>query len=350
MQQPLIAIVGDVSANRQFDPPLPDPVKAREAAMQLGAELARRNARLLVYGGPFLESDVVSGYVAAKPKTDRCIVMWYSKGETPKDFPEWATHKKLFERRIEDGADWETAFYRSITSADGILLMGGGNATKVTGLIAIGSRMPILALSDFGGGAAKVWSALLAGSDMATRDEISTMAQPWTDVSARNCVAALLSQIERRRTAVSALNPALMAWSGALFVLALASVAFVWGAGAWQVWMLFLAPLLAGGAGSTIRPVADHVRGNTAAAPPILATVVIGLIAGGIAGLLFITAQLTGDPKLAENAGQVAAYATHAIPYAAAVGFVAGLTSDSVFSKLLGMNVVRTAGVGTNAK
>ena len=34
------------------------------------------------------------------------------------------------------------------------------------------------------------------------------------------------------------------------------------------------------------------------------------------------------------------------IPFAVAVGFVAGLTSDAVFSKLLGLDVIRTTGVG----
>jgi len=34
------------------------------------------------------------------------------------------------------------------------------------------------------------------------------------------------------------------------------------------------------------------------------------------------------------------------IPFAVAVGFVAGLTSDAVFSKLLGLDVLRTMGVG----
>ena len=34
------------------------------------------------------------------------------------------------------------------------------------------------------------------------------------------------------------------------------------------------------------------------------------------------------------------------IPFAVAVGFVTGLTSDAVFSKLLGLDVIRTTGVG----
>lgn len=50
MAGPLIAIVGDVNPTRTFAPAMSDPAKARRAAEELGAELGRRGARLLVYG------------------------------------------------------------------------------------------------------------------------------------------------------------------------------------------------------------------------------------------------------------------------------------------------------------
>ena len=77
--------------------------------------------------------------------------------------------------------------------------------------------------------------------------------------------------------------------------------------------MLFAAPLLAGGAGAAIRPVVDRLRGAQGVAPAVLATVVTGLVAGGIAGVLFVTAQLTGDPQLT-TPKLIAAYAEHSIP------------------------------------
>jgi len=64
MKGPLIAIVGDARPNRLFTPAMKDPAKAKRAAEELGTELAQRGARLLVYGGPFLEADVVRGFVA----------------------------------------------------------------------------------------------------------------------------------------------------------------------------------------------------------------------------------------------------------------------------------------------
>ena len=160
MDGPLIAIVGDVNPNREFVPKMVDPTKARKAAEQLGTELARVGARLLVYGGPFLEANVVRGFVAGKPTNDRSILMWYSKDEEPQPFLEEQSHPNLFERRAERGADWEIAFFRSISRADGLILIGGANATKICGQVAIGTRMPILALAEFGGGAAGVWQTL----------------------------------------------------------------------------------------------------------------------------------------------------------------------------------------------
>jgi hypothetical protein len=343
MQQPLIAIVGDINPQRPLVPSLANPPLARKAAEELGAELAKRNVRLLVYGGPFLEADVVRGYVGARPKADKSVLMWYSQGQVPPPFAEEAAHPKLFDRHVDSGTDWETAFYRSITSADGVLLMGGANSAKISGLIAIGSRMPILALSEFGGGTAQVWNALSAGSDLPTRGEIDTMARPWAAGSAQAGVAALLAQLDRKRTVVSALKPSQVLVSAALFICALAIVPWVWASNAWEAWMLFLAPLLAGGAGATIRPAADLLRGNAIQPTPLLVTLAVGLVTGGIAGVLFVTAQLTGNPDVEH----IASYARHSIPFALAVGFIAGLTSDSVFGKLLGINVIRTGGVAS---
>lgn len=74
---------------------------AKLAARELGRELAKKGARLLVYGGPFIEADVVSGFVEGKPPEDRSILMWYTTDQEPPPFAEEKTHPKLFERRPE---------------------------------------------------------------------------------------------------------------------------------------------------------------------------------------------------------------------------------------------------------
>jgi hypothetical protein len=346
MKRPLIAVVGDINPTRKYEPVMKDAAKAKTAAEQLGAELARRGARLLVYGGPFLEADVVHGFVEGKPDEDRSILMWYTKEQEPPPFPEELNHPKLFDRRSERGSDWETAFYRSIARADGVILIGGCNATKISGQVAIGARIPILTLSEFGGAASKVWDTLSAGEDLPNRNEIDLMARPWNGDSAPACINALFAQIDRRDFTEGAPNPVLSIIGAILFISALAIVPLVWGQNAFAVWMLFIAPLLAGGAGASIRPMVDRLRGASGVTPVIVATIVLGLVAGGIAGVLFVTAQLTADPQLAADATKIIPYAQRSIPFAVAVGFVAGLTSDAVFSKLLGLDVIRTTGVG----
>lgn len=135
-----------------------------------------------------------------------------------------------------------------------------------------------------------------------------------------------------------------------LLLSALGIVLFVWGQNAFAIWMLFITPQLAGGAGAANKPMVDRMRGASSAAPVILATIVPGLVAGGIAGVLFVTARLTVDPQLAADAAKIIPYAQRSIPFAVGVGFVAGLTSAAVFGKLLGLEVIHTNGIGNNSQ
>lgn len=344
MTAPVISIVGDISPGRDLDPPSRNPQNAIRAAEELGAELAKRGARLVVYGGQFLEADVVRGFVAANPSRDHSILMWFTNDQKPTPFAEQAARPKLFQERSERGPDWEIAFYRAITRADGIILMGGGYSTKISGQVAIGTRMPILALPEFGGAAARVWESLSAGEDLPTRDEIDLMARYWNADSAAACIDALFAQRERRAYAIGTPSPALAVLAGLLFLLALAIVPWMWGRNALAVWMLFIVPVIAGGAGAAIRPMVDRQRGSSGATPAVLATVVLGLVAGGIAGVLFVTAQLTADPNLTAGV-ELIPYARRSIPFALGVGFISGLSSDAVFGKLLGHDAVRLTGL-----
>jgi hypothetical protein len=133
--------------------------------------------------------------------------------------------------------------------------------------------------------------------------------------------------------------------AGMLFMAALAIVPLVWGHNNFAEWTLFIAPLLGGGSGAVIRPMVDRLRGAGNPSSAVLATLVLGLVAGGISGILFVPAQLAGAPNLA-TAIELAGYAQRSIPFAVGVGFIAGLTSDAVFGKLLGLEVVQTDWTG----
>ena len=198
-------------------------------------------------------------------------------------------------------------------------------------------------------GRKKVWGTLSAGEDLPTRDDIDLMAKRWDGDSAKTCVKSLLKQRERRQMAVGAPKPALSIIAGLLFIGALATVPWVWGKNAFTVWMLFFVPLLAGGAGAALRPLIDRQRGVYGTTPAILTAIVFGFVAGGIAGVLFVTAQQTAAPNVSDGVG-LSDYARRSIPYALGVGFVAGLTADAIFGKLLGLDVVRTSGIAPPVK
>ena len=73
---PLIAIVGSVDATRRdYDPPLRNATLAKQAAEELGGELARAGCGLIVYTDEpgFIEADVVRGYINSGSATPKSI-------------------------------------------------------------------------------------------------------------------------------------------------------------------------------------------------------------------------------------------------------------------------------------
>ena len=73
----------------------------------------------------------------------------------------------------------------------------------------------------------------------------------------------------------------------------------------------------------------------------VITTGALGLIAGGIAGLLFVTAQMTAVPANLVTSE----LASRLVPFGIAVGFIAGLTLDAVFRKLIASDVVELSAV-----
>jgi hypothetical protein len=248
------------------------------------------------------------------------------------------------------------SFYQSLNEVDGVLLMGGGDSTMIAGLVAMGHRAAILPLAQFGGKTTKIWEAIRPGRDLPSADEVSLMARPgWGDEQAAECVKALKDQIarkaelerqrrleERRRESSVALLAGL---AFLLFLVSAISVPVAWG---WEkldtvpaIWLLFMSPLCAGIAGATIRLVFDFRQGVAPlTTQSTLTTAALGLIAGGVAGLLFITAQVTTASTA--SAGQIvsAVQARKLVPFGVLVGFIAGLTLDAVFRKLIASDVV----------
>lgn len=347
-----IAIVGGAQPGRndpahpfRYDPPV-DVEAAREIARQIGAALARSGHGLIVYDARFIEAEVVSAYVAAGPKAAEegaPIVVRQPIGAGVEAFAEERTNPTLFERVADSSGRWEVAFYRSLADADGVVLIGGGNSTNVAGQVAIGARVPVLALMRSGGAAEMVWKTIAPGVDLPTANEHARMADVADEKAGTAWTDALKKQ-RRRRFAVESgpiLRHAISA--SVLFVLAMA---FGLGSHLWPGLppacakaMLFTSTLLAGVAGAAIRMVYERRYGSGPLVPPSIAiTVALGLMAGALSGLLYLFSQpgsvsLEGDPGLRLVALMVV------------IATIGGMTAEAVLRKLLGIDVARTGGL-----
>lgn len=336
MPGPLIAIVGSANPARKYDPPV-DVQAVQVMARQLGAALAAQGCRIVVYhsGAEFIERDVVAGFVEANPPHEHVIVVRHPQQAVMPPFPEEATHSQLFDPLADTSDDWEVSFYRSLTDADGVLLLGGGQSTVIAGQVAIGARIPLMAIAASGGGASKAWKTVLPGHDLPSRDEHTLMGRPWTEGSAAACVKALLDQRRRRHAVESGpiVRQALIAAAMFIVSLAIALSSASIGVG---MWLLYLSTLIGGGAGATIRMVFERRYGTSPLVPPsVWVTLALGIVAGGLAGMLYLGAQ-PGNVKLSEDG------AIRLVSFVAIVGVLGGLTAETVYRKLLGLDVVHS--------
>ena len=189
-EDPIIAIVGNVKTHPN----------APEAAEALGSALAKARLRILVYssGEDFLERHIVKGYVASQAAAKRSVQVRYALHGSKPAFPEQQTHAEVFDWRPDPSPDWEVSFYQSLSDADGILLMGGGDATRIAGVVAMGHGIAILAVAGLDGAGARVWERLRPGRDLPSNDEISLMGRPWSADQAAEFATLLKDQIARK--------------------------------------------------------------------------------------------------------------------------------------------------------
>ena len=345
MTRPLIAVVGDASK-------CANPEHGRRAAREIGLELARRDCRILVFSSSqdYIEWEAVQGYLSSEPKiAERSIEVRYPP-ELHGRFPGEQDGDKRFVRS-QQGGDWEASIYPSFAHIDGIVLIGGGYTTKISGLLAIGSQTPLVALGGLGGQAHQVWQ-YLRGADgrLASADDLNLMASPeWHARSASEVVDVLLGQrgrkLEQQRQALhdagterrSRALRTVALLGAALFVLVLLILVELMAPqlSRGRLWLLFGAPAVAGASGALIRVLWDAYKAPVpdAAMPALTTVLALGVFASGAAGLLFLLPQLWILEKL--NDASLLKLAGFAVP----IGLIAGLTMDRVFARLIKVEV-----------
>jgi hypothetical protein len=353
-----IAIIGSANPRRNsadhawpYDPPLKHPEVALDACEQLGVELARGGWDIVVYAGEgtygeegFIEPAVVAGYVSAGTPASGSIEVLYSRRYPTPQFPAQSRCPDAFDIHADLSDRWETSFYRSLGVVDAALIVGGGNSAYVAGLVCLGRRIPLLAIATFGAGGERGHSALVDAGGPLSREDLELLARPdWTAASARQIVASLDSQ----QTALEAESQEVLArqrsrrrsqhaWVAlALFVVAallIPTALSVASPGSWwEFALLFVAPLIAGASGGTIRtllPRTQDVEIST------VGSAALGAVAGGIGGLLYLTAQLTSSVDATLSDLTVRQYQTWVL-FSVVIGFMSGLTLDAIYQRLI---------------
>jgi hypothetical protein len=335
--RPTIAIVGSVAAHREAALGLTNVDIAPAACEALGRELAERDQNIIVYSSDpaFIEGAIVRGYAASGKATAGSIQIHYPESSAHGTFPEMQQNRDWFDPIKDTDEGWEVSYYRSLKDVDGILLVGGGQSTLVTGLIAVTFGKPVVAVATFGGAAKKVRQTIANSDTVATPQQIAAMGRDWHDGSAAELVDALLQQraraaeieaearradrAENRRKAIS------LGIGAVLLLIALAAIPVVRGTdpgSTINVIALILAPTLAGVFGAIVRTSVDE-------GTRWLQSALLGLGAGALAALLFVASQLATSPKALEEEG-----VNTLIVFMVLVGAIAGLTFDAVYKKL----------------
>ena len=316
---------------------------AREAAVILGAALARAGFGLVVYySDPVsLEPYVVQGFVGAVGDRPESIRVRYAQSQLHDvKFAEEQTKRGLFVHRVFPSEDWEAPFYQSLAEKEGVdavLLLSGGGSTLIAGHIAVARELPVLAVDAFGGAAQKIWSHLAALNP-------SESLPRWQSDRVADLVAGLRSQCEdaRRRRQESAqrarlyeaftsVRTATVLCAVMFFVLLIAFLYGIIGAPnpSWFPVVTFTGLVCAGATGALVRTVISTAERDARV------TVLLGSVAGFVVSLAYLIPQWIGAPGVLQPT-QGAVTATDKIQFASAVlvAVSAGVGFDAVFRRL----------------
>ncbi|MEU5464274.1 hypothetical protein ACH4KU_23385 [Streptomyces althioticus] len=283
----------------------------------------------------YAEADVVHGYAEGCTADDPGTVAAFPPRHRGVDFllPE-GSHVTVDVVRDTSG-EWEVGYYRTLLKCDGVLLIGGGQSTRVAGIIALSQGIPVLPVAAFGGGASQVWVNLDKVRNDTDDADIALLGGDWSADAAPRLVACLLRQRERhearlrdvqRRTRAAAWASA-AGWLVALVCMCTAVAGLVTAgpprrADAHNLSVLIGAPLLAAVAGAVI-------RSSFETESRWLRACIRGLGAGLVTVLLYVASQLLSVPTLMDRL-DVRRLLFITVP----LGFTAGFTFDLVFERL----------------
>lgn len=362
-----VAIIGSANPERnrtdkyRYDPPLQHDDVVLTACEQLGSELARHGCGIVVYasgntktdivdegGGGFIEPAVVRGYLAAGDPPERSIRVLYGTGFGRPMFDEEREHDGAFDFDGDFSGQWEPSFYRSLADIDAALIVGGGPSARTAGFVCLGRKIPLLAVKTFGAAASKVFDDMDNADTPLTRDELSVLNEDeWSQQSAKRIVDSIDVQQERldaerievQRARESRRQDSKSLLALGLFICAILLIPtalIVNDPNTWpELVLLFVAPLLAGASGGTIRTLLPKTSSEQVGTQR---AAYLGAVAGGITGLFYLISQLSSSAITNLTALTPREYHTFAV-FSVALGFTAGLALDTVFQRLIDAGV-----------
>jgi hypothetical protein len=336
---PFVAVIGGLWQLDKSTVPA-----AKAAGREIGAEFAKAGFGLVVYfsNDESLEPHVVSGYASAANEGAGAIRVRYAESQRGQvKFDAEADRPDLFERNLFPGEDWEAPFYRSLSEEDGVdavLLLGGAASTLIAGQIAVARRLPILAVDQFGGSAAKIWKQLAQASpgqnhhSWGNRPAAAFVAQLKNECAA---VAARRQEARRRERLLARIisQSRQTVYAAGAFVCLLAALFLGMvhppAPSAYTFVMLF-GLIAAGATGALIRLVLSSPGESN---PPT--SLLLGSVAGFVVGLAYLIPQWVGAHGVLEPQ-TAAVVATDKIQFASAVlvAISAGVGFDTVFNRL----------------
>lgn len=367
MDRPFIAIVGSADPSRKYDPPLKNETQVPQAAEELGRALADGGFGLIVYSAnpEYIEAHVVRGYVESGSAKPQAIRVCYPLGAPNTDvkFHQEDEHPELFHRQPDHHQFWQISFYQSLLEADGVIIIGGSESAFMTGIVARMNQIPCAALATFGGSAESVWRAALGS--VATDRHRQIMSQPrWYSGQAEHVVTLLREQRaaidegERASLEVQSKIESMKArrgiYAAAACIIAVITTAIGWFSSSPPIWLFatafFATPLLAGIGGGLARQIFNDYHGDAPRRGQTTGqSMVLGMIAGLVAAVLFVLAQLVSNPSASNLSNGIPPELGRLIAFELIVGLIAGFTLEAVFDKIKRVDVLRTGPVDRSA-
>lgn len=348
MKNANVAIVGSAEPNRNYEEPVIHHAKAEECAEAIGRALAKKGYRITVYDGSpkFIEAAVVRGF-ASESKAPQSIEHYEQIDPTAVRFPEQQTKKELFKPVRISAKEWDVGFYQSLLSVDAVLLIGGSGSALRAGAIAMARRIPLLALSGFGGRAYTIWSLLQ--NDQVSAQMKSDMggidpgdAEKWVDLLEAQANAAIAAEAARSARKSSTHRRLFLAASLIVaWVVACGLMPRVPLPGTSTFLFVLLIPMIAGASGGLTR--LAWLGDPRESAPR---TCFLGLVGGTIAGILYLIGQWSTRAVL-PGAGPESVVATSSaavggemaaafilMASAGLTGFISGFAFDRLFKRI----------------